>query len=200
MVFKMVNKWLTADSHFGHANIIKYTGRIQFMNSDELKQYNEIMKIKNRAVRETLIYDMKISKDSVDKMNNTMIRNWNQLVKPNDIIYHLGDFAFYSKIDVKQLLLKLNGYKILILGNHDKFNRRDNVDRCIQFMKYLGFDEVYKALHINNFLLIHVPMKLKGVLTLNCGVDIWNFHPIPFPKTNQPMVLTGHVHDLWAYK
>ena len=154
----MVNKFLTGDTHFGHANIIKYT---------------------NRPFK------------SVSDMNYTLIRNWNQLVKPDDIIYHLGDFAFYSKIDAKKLLSKLNGFKILILGNHDK---------SIEFMKNLGFDEVHKSLHIDNFFLNHVPVKLKGVLTLNCGVDVWNFYPIPFPTTKQAMVLCGHVHEKWAYQ
>jgi len=195
---KMIDTWITADNHFAHANIIKYTGRKAFMNDSEIQEYNEIMNVINESERENLLYNMKISKDSVNFMNYTMIKKWNSIVKPEDIIYHLGDFAYYSKIDAKHLVSKLNGYKVLILGNHDK--SKEFKDKPIDFMKSLGFNEVYTCLHIDNFVLIHIPIKIRGVITLNVGVDVWNFYPIPFPITKQPMVFCGHVHEKWIYK
>ena len=35
---------------------------------------------------------------STDEMDNIMITNWNKSVKPNDTIYHLGDFSFKGSI------------------------------------------------------------------------------------------------------
>jgi len=57
---------------------------------------------------------------SVEEMNEHMVNEWNALVKPNDEIYHLGDFAFMPFTDFKKLLWRLNGIKHHIRGNHDK--------------------------------------------------------------------------------
>lgn len=53
------------------------------------------------------------------EMNETMINNWNKVVKQNDIVYHLGDL-FWNDYSARTILPKLNGEIRLILGNHDK--------------------------------------------------------------------------------
>ena len=83
----MSNIFFTADTHFGHENIINYCDR---------------------------------PFDSLAQMNSEMIGRWNVIVKPNDEIYHLGDFAFVNKVDVHKLLETLNGRKHLCIGSHDK--------------------------------------------------------------------------------
>lgn len=60
------------------------------------------------------------SKSAVDKMNELLIKEWNNTVKKQDTIYILGDLSFGNKIETEKLLNKLNGKKFLILGNHDK--------------------------------------------------------------------------------
>lgn len=57
--------------------------------------------------------------DSVEQMNEFLIEEWNNKVKPDDIIYHLGDFCFAGKTKVTDILDRLNGQKVFILGNHD---------------------------------------------------------------------------------
>ena len=56
---------------------------------------------------------------SIEEMDTTLIENWNQKVSPDDIVFHLGDFAFATNGRWKELLNILNGKKYLILGNHD---------------------------------------------------------------------------------
>jgi len=56
----------------------------------------------------------------VDHMNEVMIERWNNVVMPNDIVYHLGDVALGSIADSLPLVGRLNGYKILVPGNHDR--------------------------------------------------------------------------------
>jgi calcineurin-like phosphoesterase family protein len=53
---------------------------------------------------------------TVDKMNKTIIKRWNKLIKPEDFVYHLGDFSF---CEGKKFFNELNGRKYLIRGNHD---------------------------------------------------------------------------------
>lgn len=56
---------------------------------------------------------------NVDEMNEALIKNWNALVKPEDTVYHLGDFAFMPYREFKNTVRRLNGIIHVILGNHD---------------------------------------------------------------------------------
>ena len=57
---------------------------------------------------------------TVEEMDNALIQNWNSVVGENDIVFHLGDFAFAPNWRWKELLVKLNGRIYLIMGNHDE--------------------------------------------------------------------------------
>jgi len=58
---------------------------------------------------------------NVDEMNHTMIDNWNNVVRPNDTVYHLGDLGMIKSVDTLYTLLnRLNGKKFLIKGSHDQ--------------------------------------------------------------------------------
>ena len=48
-----------------------------------------------------------------------IIRNWTRIVKPEDVVIHLGDVAVGNKRELKTLLDSLPGTKILVIGNHD---------------------------------------------------------------------------------
>lgn len=50
-------------------------------------------------------------------MNRKLINTFNDIVKPSDQTYFLGDFSFG---DPTQWVHLLNGEKFLILGNHDQ--------------------------------------------------------------------------------
>ena len=58
---------------------------------------------------------------NIDHMNEVLIRNWNERVKPEDVVYHVGDFCFYGsksggKTKFQQWEEKLNGKIIHING------------------------------------------------------------------------------------
>lgn len=57
--------------------------------------------------------------DSIEKMNETLISNWNKVVKRDDRVFMLGDFALCGKDKIIEIGQKLNGRKILIMGNHE---------------------------------------------------------------------------------
>lgn len=57
--------------------------------------------------------------NSVEEMDNAIIERWNSKVGKDDIVFHLGDFAFASNKRWQELIYKLNGKIYLILGNHD---------------------------------------------------------------------------------
>lgn len=52
-------------------------------------------------------------------MNEGLIANWNSVVKDDDIVFDLGDFAFAPNSKWKEILGRLRGKHYLILGNHE---------------------------------------------------------------------------------
>ena len=114
---------------------------------------------------------------SIEEMNQTMTKNWNEMVDDNDIIYHLGDFTMVPYIEglsykdryisiANKLLDRLNGKKYLIRGNHDP--RKGIIEKC-------HFETTFRELELDGFLLTHRPKE----------TDLINIH--------------GHVHDKFPF-
>lgn len=59
----------------------------------------------------------------IEEMNEDLIRRWNEVVSENDEVRILGDVGFpKNNEDVEEiisLVKRLNGKKILVVGNHD---------------------------------------------------------------------------------
>lgn len=125
---------------------------------------------------------------NVHEMNKELTERWNSVVKPNDIVYYLGDFCFG---DPRPYVEKLNGIIHLIKGNHDK---RDD------YHKYFASVGYYTEIKIENNLRIccshyamrvwnhshfgwlhcyaHSHGKLPGIgRSMDVGVDTHNFYP-----------------------
>lgn len=57
---------------------------------------------------------------SMEEMNKKIITHWNEVVAPDDVIYHLGDVMMGADIEAGlDILRQLNGKKYLAYGNHD---------------------------------------------------------------------------------
>jgi len=67
-------------------------------------------------------------------MNDKLVFNWNSIVKPEDTVYHMGDFSMRTP---KEHAEQLNGKKILIIGNHDRESQCKG-----------HFDEIHERLEI----------------------------------------------------
>lgn len=115
-----------------------------FITSDHHFNHLQIIKYENRPF------------GSVDEMNHYMINHWNERVSKNDTVYHLGDVAFGNSDAVKDIVSQLNGYKILVLGNHDKRKTRT-------WWHNAGFNDVYEdgAMLNKFFMLTHKPIYLN---------------------------------------
>jgi calcineurin-like phosphoesterase family protein len=78
----------------------------------------------------------------VEDMREKMISEWNERVGTADTVYILGDVAFMSGFDASLVMMRLNGIKILVEGNHDRKTLMD-----VNFRN--AFKEVHKYLDIN---------------------------------------------------
>jgi calcineurin-like phosphoesterase family protein len=87
--------WVISDTHFRHSNILKFTDSA----TGDLIRGNRFA--------------------DVDDMDEHMIERWNSVVKPGDIVYHLGDVVMGDTEWFKKNWPRLTGSKRLIVGNHD---------------------------------------------------------------------------------
>ena len=81
--------------------------------------------------REQIIKKTKRPFNSVEEMDAKLIENWNNVVSDDDIVYHLGNFA-WNPLDAHNTLNKLNGNLNFMLGEYD--------DALIEVLPY--FDDI----------------------------------------------------------
>ena len=111
--------------------------------------------------------------NNIEEMEEKLISNWNNKVLDNDIVYILGDFSFKApKEKAISILNKLNGRKILIRGNHDKYVGQRDFDEC--------FEKIYDYLQITEnkqqLILSHYPIiDFAGCVIISLPSFVLNF-------------------------
>lgn len=127
----MPSIFLVSDTHFGHKGVT------HFLKEDGTK------------LRPW---------DNPDEMDEALVQYWNEIVKPKDKVYHLGDVVINRKA-LKTLAL-LNGDKVLIKGNHDNFHLDE----------YMPYFRDIRAYHVmDKMILSHIPVhpESKGRFAAN---------------------------------
>jgi calcineurin-like phosphoesterase family protein len=90
--------------------------------------------------------------ESAEHQDEVLVQNWNAVVKTTDKVYVLGDVAMKAK-DLKTML-RLNGDKVLVAGNHDIFGAKE-------LLKY--FRDV-RAYHVmDKILFSHIPVHADSI-------------------------------------
>lgn len=145
---------------------------------------------------------------SIEEMREKFIVNYNSVVGHYDRVCWVGDAFFTSVEDSKQIMMRLNGQKILVMGNHDKSKKA---------MLEIGFsivaDELTVRIANKTCLVVHYPPKgskhagyeyddrfndlrpdrkaheiiihghthyhvKKDGNSIHCGVDAWDYKPV----------------------
>ncbi len=128
----MSNIFLISDTHFSHSAILTFTDN------------------KGKRLREF---------DTVEEMDETMVRNWNSVVRPQDKVYHLGDVVMHKR--ALPILSRLNGEKVLIKGNHDK-------EKLSLYTPY--FKDVRGTHQFDGMILSHIPIHPNSLARWGCNV------------------------------
>ena len=99
---------------------------------------------------------------SAIEMDEELIRLWNLVVSNDDLVYLLGDFTLSRRKEIiRSLVNKLNGRKVLIMGNHDTRKPKDYIE-C-------GFEvAVRKPIMVEpGVILMHEPFADESLIAPN---------------------------------
>jgi len=162
----MANIFLISDTHFRHANILKF-GR---KNGERLRPYF----------------------DSIEEHDEWLISNWNSVVRPVDKVYHLGDVGFFNITQMDSIFSRLNGEKVLIKGNHDELKASQYLKCFKDIRAYHVLDRLVLShipIHPNSIERwkgnIHGHLhdeNLKDSRYFNVSVENINYTPIAFEE------------------
>ena len=81
---------------------------------------------------------------SVEEMNEAIVERWNKVVKTEDEVYHLGDFALNDIEAAIPYINRLNGTIRWILGNHDTDKKRGKIIEECPHVWEIGYAYVIK--------------------------------------------------------
>jgi len=104
--------FVTSDTHFGHKNICKGSTVWTGDSYDRARDFPSFL-----------------------EMDETLFNNINQLVKEDDTLYHLGDFAFGNNSNIINARRRIKCKDVrLIIGNHDwKINKNPDILKMFNF-------------------------------------------------------------------
>ena len=135
---------------------------------------------------------------SLEDMHASYIKRWNEIVKPEDTVYILGDFALGRSQEMKDIISVLKGKKILIRGNHDK--------KSAHWYIMAGFENVFSEALVwvgHNFVtLSHYPMRLRWWERIHLLFTEPGRlkHVKNMPERHDRWHLHGHIHDRYVQR
>lgn len=142
--------------------------------------------------------------ESIEQHNQTIVDRYNEVVGKDDLVYILGDVGFTPASALSEWVQKLNGRKILLIGNHDKLTDGE--------YRKMGFIEVVRhpIYFSTRVILSHCPVQEaynnpyvfnvhghihKGSLMLpnyiNINTELRNFYPVDLKKIDETIASTN---------
>jgi len=133
----------------------------------------------------------------VEEMDKDLIKRFNEVVMPDDITIHAGDFCWCNnkKDAYEKYANKLNGNHTFLIGSHDhwlpksaKYIWRKRIeDKLIMVCHYAML--TWECSHYNSWQLYghshgHFPLKGKQH---DVGVDNNNYYPVSFDQIKDIM-------------
>ena len=133
---------------------------------------------------------------NVVEMDEEIIRRHNDLVHPNDTVWHLGDFAWDFR-RVRSILSRLYGHHFLVGGNHEKLHTDARVASYGESCRNYGFEVVVASSKMDldgngnwDTLLVHMPP-----VEFSPGDTRYAADHVSIDAAKR--VLCGHVHEKW---
>ena len=134
---------------------------------------------------------------NVNEMNETIINNWNSIVKKDDTVYHLGDFCLSHDDEIKNIFNRLNGNKILIRYEEIGFKVLTHAPIILDEYKIMlshvplpdskikdGYINLHGHIH-NKKISDDYPKNYSENKHINLSVDVTNYKPVSLDEINK---------------
>jgi len=128
-----------------------------------------------------------------DHPDERMAELWNQTVGKDDIVLHLGDFAFKSEA-VRIWAQKLNGIKYLLRGNHDKSAQTYLANGFAGVIDFPAKGE--SAYHIADVDEIRILFSHYPIVTDGLDDTHWRYLAKVFYNERCDINIHGHIHSM----
>ena len=155
-----------------------------FFTGDEHYNHRNILKYCDRPF------------DSVEEMDEELIKRHNSVVGKNDVVVHAGDFTLEKKEVAHKYQQRLHGTHIFLKGSHDYWLRgarcheiwEKTIDGIYVVVCHFAM-RVWARSHFNSFqLYAHSHGKLDPIgKQWDIGVDNNDFYPISFDQIREIM-------------
>lgn len=143
----MSNLWVISDHHLGHAATFLHFKK---WDGSPLRSFG-----------------------STEEMDDYLITKNNEVVKPNDLVYWLGDVT----MDKRHLdkIKSFHGKKRLVQGNHDSFDIKS-------YAQY--FEKIFSTRLLDKVLMSHIPVSPLSIKpgNINAHGHSHGSHPDHFGK------------------
>lgn len=134
--------------------------------------------------------------DSVEEMNEELIKRYNSVVDKNDVVIHAGDFTLEKKEVAYKYQKRLSGTHIFLKGSHDYWLRgircheiwEKTIDGIYVVVCHYAM-RVWAKSHYNSYQLYgHSHGKLESIgKQWDVGVDNNDFYPVSFDQIKEIM-------------
>ena len=126
------------------------------------------------------------------EQDDFIIKQWNSVVRKNDTVWVLGDITM-EKTDYYYKLDLLNGFKKVVLGNHDQPQHvkelLKHVNSVCGMIKYKGYILTHCPIHESELGRFHKNIhghvhenSLNDDRYMNVSCEVINYTPILFPN------------------
>ena len=168
--------------------------------SDSLKEISEFYITSDTWFGRPQIIDIakRHQFSTIEDMNNQLVKNWNKVVKSDDLVFHLGNFA-WDPHTARSILKKLKGKIFFLIGNSDdallevaeEFSNIEILDP--QIIELSQFDSILchypldvwngkssGTIHFHGHTVFSHKTDLRASNRVNVCTDFWNYSPIKF--------------------
>lgn len=135
---------------------------------------------------------------SVEEMNEMMIQWYNELVKPDDLVFMLGDFSLAHRA-VTTICPRLMGHKYLIAGNHDHCHpiHAKGKEEKLQRMRKLYYEAGFEHITLRHLVEIGTEVVVMEHMPYRNADSTDQRHQSWRPEDRGDWLLHGHVHEKW---